>query len=193
MNSVLEKTCSKCGVPKPATAEFFGKYKKAKSGITSWCRACRNADNSARRKINPEQGRGYRRKWREANLERAKAENSAYYKANPEMAREKSKRWREANPEKAKAFAKVSKLNRRAAEANAEGSFTAAEFTAKLKAQKGCCYWCADRITGPVHADHVIPVSKGGNNYITNIVPACPTCNLSKGAKTPWDFAGRLF
>jgi 5-methylcytosine-specific restriction endonuclease McrA len=31
--------------------------------------------------------------------------------------------------------------------------------------------------------DHVIPVRKGGDNSIENLVPACLHCNLSKGAR----------
>lgn len=31
--------------------------------------------------------------------------------------------------------------------------------------------------------DHVVPLSKGGTNYIDNIVPACVSCNSSKRDK----------
>lgn len=31
--------------------------------------------------------------------------------------------------------------------------------------------------------DHIVPVSKGGKNMVGNIVPACKSCNSSKGAK----------
>lgn len=43
-----------------------------------------------------------------------------------------------------------------------------------------CCY-CSARAT---HLDHVTPISKGGADVESNIVPACQKCNLSKGAKT---------
>jgi 5-methylcytosine-specific restriction endonuclease McrA len=42
------------------------------------------------------------------------------------------------------------------------------------------------------HVDHRVPLSRGDSNDISNIVLACPHCNLSKGAKLPEDFAGRL-
>lgn len=32
--------------------------------------------------------------------------------------------------------------------------------------------------------DHVIPISRGGMNIDDNVQLLCPTCNLSKGAKT---------
>lgn len=43
-----------------------------------------------------------------------------------------------------------------------------------------CCY-CDERAE---HLDHVHPLSKGGADAPRNIVPACASCNLSKGAKT---------
>lgn len=34
-----------------------------------------------------------------------------------------------------------------------------------------------------VHIDHVIPISRGGQSTLENMVVACRSCNLSKGAK----------
>jgi hypothetical protein len=31
--------------------------------------------------------------------------------------------------------------------------------------------------------DHVVPISKGGNDYLKNLVPCCLSCNSSKGPK----------
>jgi 5-methylcytosine-specific restriction endonuclease McrA len=33
--------------------------------------------------------------------------------------------------------------------------------------------------------DHFVPVSKGGNNDINNLIPCCPPCNSSKNAHNP--------
>jgi 5-methylcytosine-specific restriction endonuclease McrA len=49
-----------------------------------------------------------------------------------------------------------------------------------------CCY-CDARAT---HLDHVEPLSKGGSDTESNIVPACAKCNLSKGAKTLAEWIG---
>ena len=43
-----------------------------------------------------------------------------------------------------------------------------------------CCY-CDAHAT---HLDHVMPISKGGEDIESNMVPACADCNLTKGAKT---------
>jgi hypothetical protein len=46
------------------------------------------------------------------------------------------------------------------------------------------CQYCgrkAPEVT--LHVDHVVPVSKGGQNDISNLVTACQDCNLGKGAR----------
>ena len=45
------------------------------------------------------------------------------------------------------------------------------------------CYYCGikhDKLT----IDHVIPISKGGDNSLYNIVPACQVCNSKKGDRS---------
>lgn len=42
------------------------------------------------------------------------------------------------------------------------------------------CKYCGARATS---IDHVVPVSKGGTNDPFNLVPACRSCNSSKGDK----------
>ena len=48
------------------------------------------------------------------------------------------------------------------------------------------CAYCAE---SPAEVmDHVIPKSQGGSNKPSNLVPACNTCNLSKGGRTPTEW-----
>ena len=44
------------------------------------------------------------------------------------------------------------------------------------------CVYCGCE-EGPFHLDHVKPVSAGGAGSPDNLVVACASCNLSKGAK----------
>ncbi|MFG3200349.1 HNH endonuclease [Streptomyces sp. NPDC048208] len=43
------------------------------------------------------------------------------------------------------------------------------------------CAYCGNRAE---HLDHIVPLSRGGTDTESNILPACAPCNLSKGAKT---------
>lgn len=46
--------------------------------------------------------------------------------------------------------------------------------------------YCGDPETG---VDHVWPLSRGGPDHLSNLVPACWSCNPSKGNRllTEWD------
>jgi hypothetical protein len=60
----------------------------------------------------------------------------------------------------------------------AEGSHTPAQFKALCERYGNICLRCGEK--RPLHADHVIPLEKGGTNYITNIQPLCASCNRAK-------------
>lgn len=44
------------------------------------------------------------------------------------------------------------------------------------------CVYCGS--TEDLTLDHIIPLSRGGNNDASNLATACRSCNSSKGAKT---------
>ena len=55
---------------------------------------------------------------------------------------------------------------------------TEAEWAALVDAWGGCAYCGAD---GPLQKDCMLPISRGGRYTVTNVVPACGSCNASKG------------
>ena len=70
------------------------------------------------------------------------------------------------------------KARRYAREKGAEGSHSLDEWQRVKDFHRGLCAYCkqAKKLT----KDHIIPLSKGGNDYITNIQPLCQSCNSKK-------------
>ena len=68
---------------------------------------------------------------------------------------------------------------------SSEGSHTFEEWENLKKIFNYTCPSCLkkeDEIT--LSIDHIIPLSKGGTNYISNIQPLCRSCNSKKNVKT---------
>lgn len=54
---------------------------------------------------------------------------------------------------------------------------TEAEWGALVAAWSGCAYCGAH---GPLQKDCMLPISRGGRYTVSNVVPACGSCNASK-------------
>lgn len=91
---------------------------------------------------------------------------------------ESDRKWRAANPDKVRALNCANQQRRRAA----EGAFVAEEWLALCNRYDQRCL-CCGRSDVNLTADHVIPISRGGDNWIANIQPLCLSCNTSKGTK----------
>jgi len=87
--------------------------------------------------------------------------------------------------------------NRRLRERNAAGTHTEKQWFDRIEFQNSLCFWCfRSMVNGQNNfagtKDHLIPLSRGGNNYIENIVAACMHCNRDKGIKTATEYQERL-
>lgn len=140
------------------------------------------------RELNPEKQREASRKWRAADPERAREYNRRSRAVNRERIRKYFLRYYKANRDAFRAHA----ANRRARERAAEGRHTYAEIVTLLEHQKYECAYCKTDLNNGYHADHIIPLSKGGSNWISNIQLTCPTCNLKKYNADPDEFALRI-
>jgi 5-methylcytosine-specific restriction endonuclease McrA len=89
--------------------------------------------------------------------------------------RMKAKKWQDAHPD----VVKSAQENRRARVAGNGGSFTARGWKELRRKYGNRCLCCGHNDVKLV-ADHVIPVSKGGSNDISNIQPLCKQCNDTK-------------
>ncbi len=146
------------------------------------------------RAANPEKhregARAASRKWREANPEKTRAKAREYMRKsreiNPEKDRESSRKWRKANPEKRRASGR----KRRALLLGTVATLTTDEWLDRVDEFGHHCAYCygIERIT----QDHLIPLSRGGSHTADNVVPACYSCNSSKGARTHVEFLLRF-
>lgn len=71
------------------------------------------------------------------------------------------------------------------------GSHTKAEIKALCEAQNYQCAYCKRLVK--LTEDHIIHVTKGGTDYISNICMACRRCNTQKNARTPEQWVKRWY
>lgn len=127
--------------------------------------------------------------------ERHYAKDSASYK-------ERSVEWKKKNPLKvkdsykrymkkpaARKLAAVRWMKRRAFVSGAKGTFTTEQWECKVEYHGNKCIYCGSR--GPLEIEHRTPLSRGGTNWVSNLAPACRTCNASKGSLTESEFRSK--
>ena len=121
-----------------------------------------------------------------------RAKSAARYAANPEYFREASRRSRAKHPETIRAYIQAHPdkyraycVSRRARKNGADiNDLTGAQWQ-EIKAAYGHrCVYCGRKMQR-LTMDHIIPLSKGGNHTVQNVVPACSSCNKRKHAGPP--------
>ena len=85
-----------------------------------------------------------------------------------------NKKWKSNNPDKKREY----KRRRRNLEANASGHHTEKEWK-DLKDKYGNICLCCKKLV-PLTEDHIVPLTKGGSDFIENIQPLCGSCNSKK-------------
>lgn len=77
-------------------------------------------------------------------------------------------------------LAKASRVRRRGQAAGSTSHYTWTEVMRLFLSFGRRCAYCERPINGQPDPDHVVPLSKGGSNSITNILPCCSACNSDK-------------
>jgi 5-methylcytosine-specific restriction endonuclease McrA len=192
------KTCYICKKQFPSTKQFFNSDKSRIDGLHPYCKSCRNKARKDHREANPEIKESARQRasnWYKNNIARAKENGKRNYQENKERYKQNGREWRENNQERYKESNRIRKhthfrnnreaynsytRNRRALLSNANGSHTAEDIRKLHESQNGLCAYCGAPLAGGYHVDHVIPISRGGSNYPSNLALACAFCNCSK-------------
>ncbi|NLB11943.1 hypothetical protein GX830_01010 [Candidatus Dojkabacteria bacterium] len=160
------------------------------------------------RERNREYYKEYQREYKEKNKERLKAhreENKEkikkyregkkeyfkkYQKENREELNSYRNRWRKENPFKIRAYEYKRKMRANGMPLS-KGRITKTmevRIATKLQEQDFKCLYCGVNIEKDFTLDHIIPLSRGGSNDISNIDLVCRSCNSSKSTKTKEEY-----
>lgn len=179
--------CTRCGEIKPLVG--FSKNSLSTSGYMSKCKECDNELRRQRRLDNIEEERRKDRarnllrhdermelckRWYAKNKQHAREYNRRYYEENREAVLELNRQWRINHPHRLRTL----KRNYKARKRGAVGDHTDEQFQALIEYYGRLCLCCGEDTK--LTADHVVPVSWGGSNYISNIQPLCRPCNSAK-------------
>ena len=84
---------------------------------------------------------------------------------------------------------RVHSRSRRARENKAPGDFRYSQIMRQYARQGRACAYCKQRVSGLPDPEHVVPLSRGGRNDMSNLVAACSRCNSDKGDLTLSEWA----
>lgn len=172
------KACGKCFVVKGLTQ--YGAHRKGADGRQAYCQPC---------------GRNVGRRWYQENRGKRLDVGRQWALDNPEYAKRATRRWRSRHPERARLLARQTAHLRRARKAAATiVPFTHDELMASWE-DDGlyACVFC----DGPFEEiEHILPLSRGGEHSIANLVPSCVDCNRGVGGKAsrlPWEWLSERY
>ena len=128
----------------------------------------------------PEYDRQYNKQWRFDHKETENEKSRQWRIDNKEHAKESDKQYNQT-PE-GKTSKQRSNTKRIAKEKEIVNTLTSEEWIDILKKYKFKCAYCGREFNlfDKLERDHVIPISKNGNNTKENVVPACRSCNAKK-------------
>jgi 5-methylcytosine-specific restriction endonuclease McrA len=187
-----QRYCGKCGEWKPATREHF--YQRLRDGRVCWRNPCiecyrrtkqyneQVAERTRRHRAeHPDWWKEYGRRYRAEHPDMFKAAQKRSYAKYADRNREQARKYAHTHREQRRTI----EAQRRARKQEAGGNYTTGEWEA-LKAQYDNRCLCCGKQEPEIKLtqDHIIPLSKGGSNFISNIQPLCGLCNSRKAQRT---------
>ena len=173
---VLEtKFCTACKTEKPVSDFYVRRTTWSNTIYQHMCKPCRSTYSKQQHMKNPEKRKERNREYLKENREKVYAINSRWLSKNKDKVAKHHSKWRK---EVYKPREVELRIARHAAKYGSVGFHTSKDFEKLLRRYNGKCAYCGEN--DATDRDHVIPLSKGGSNYIGNILPACRICNSSK-------------
>jgi 5-methylcytosine-specific restriction endonuclease McrA len=135
------------------------------------------------------------KKWREANPEAVKVAHRKSYRKHKKKKNEFKSLWNKLHPEECLRYQRNwvgrNRTKKRdgisrywARKRGASGFHTFEQWMARVEYFGWRCVYCKLALTvKTLTQDHVKPISKGGSDWASNLVPACKGCNSSKSNK----------
>lgn len=162
--------------------QYYQEHKQAvKDRVSAW------------RKANPEKRREQARRGGKAarlrDPEKLRKRFRDWAAKNPEKQRERHDEWIAKNPEKHRKIRREAGRRYENRKRGAVGEHSLEEWQNLVDSFDGLCAYCGERPGN--ERDHVLPLSRGGSDYVENILPACRSCNASKHDKTPEEWLGK--
>lgn len=179
-----EKYCPHCG--KSKSVDEFTKNKTTCDGLFGYCRECKHGYEQQYLIVHP-RDKTSKKIWSSEYYSKNKAfinnRNTSYYIRNKRVVLEGIKRYRKENPEAVLELNRHYQHDRRALVRGASGNgWTIEEERQLIEDYNHRCAYCGKKAVR-LSMDHIVPLSRSGEHSITNIVPACTTCNGSKHNK----------
>lgn len=181
------RLCNRCG--KEKVLDDFPRDKKCSLGRARTCKACVYEKRAINNMGKENEIKDYKHEWYLANRDRLLEERKQYYDANKEKildyqnkyysdndgkVKARVRRWQKKNPEKRSEYAhrrRTWKMH------NGRNDLTADEIKLLKESFPFCVYCGTDE---DLTIDHIVPLSKGGENTFGNCTIACRSCNASK-------------
>jgi 5-methylcytosine-specific restriction endonuclease McrA len=188
----MSMVCTKCKQDTPL--ELMGKAKRSKTGYNIYCLKCIRAMSQAYRNSDPERNRNSQRKYLKNNRAKINERKKARYYTKPEELKTKAAKYRVENYERRLEVERNSRQKnkekyrpRQNARQRVRNKILAEKKYLILdkelrKIYNSPCFNCGS--TENQSLDHIIPISRGGNHSIGNVMTLCLKCNMSKHART---------
>lgn len=170
----------------------FYKSKRRKDGREGECKRCQIKRAQRNRKLRTKRDpKSYELEKEKARIRMRKnrkcpefrrrdiEEKRKYYQENKEKISEYNKKY--IRSKRGREIKRIVSQRRYARKKNTIATFTLGQWKSCLDYFNHSCAYCGNE--GNLQQEHFVPVSKGGEYTITNIIPACENCNYNKRDK----------